>query len=63
MWVRDNKVWYEAELIEKIKDYCIAQRNEFCESHCHRTTVCEKRNCYPIRDLTNIYNLIQENEK
>ena len=22
MWVRDNKVWYEAELIEKIKAEC-----------------------------------------
>lgn len=22
MWVRDNKVWYEAELIEKIKEIC-----------------------------------------
>ena len=20
MWVRDNKIWYEAELIDKIKD-------------------------------------------
>lgn len=23
MWVRDNKVWYEAELIEKIKAICL----------------------------------------
>ena len=22
MWVRDNKVWYEAELIKKIKAIC-----------------------------------------
>lgn len=22
MWVRDNKVWYEAELIERIKKEC-----------------------------------------
>lgn len=22
MWVRDNKVWYEAELIEKIRKEC-----------------------------------------
>jgi hypothetical protein len=22
MWVRDNKVWYEAELIEQIKTIC-----------------------------------------
>lgn len=22
MWVRDNKVWYEAELIEKLKENC-----------------------------------------
>jgi hypothetical protein len=60
MWVRDNKVWYEAELIEKIWDYCIAHRNEFCEGHCHRKTVCDARNCYPIRDLTAIVNIIKE---
>lgn len=25
MWVRDNKVWYEAELIELIRKECKAQ--------------------------------------
>lgn len=44
-------------IIDNVKDYCILTRNEFCESHCLRKTVCEKRDCVPIRDITNIYNL------
>ena len=40
MWVRDNKVWYEAELIEKIKAICkeqtetrmlLSDKKSFCD--------------------------------
>lgn len=30
MWVRDNKVWYEAELIEKITEHI----DTFCSTKC-----------------------------
>lgn len=50
-------------IIDNVKDYCILTRNEFCESHCLRKTVCEKRDCVPIRDITNIYNLTKAEEE
>lgn len=60
MWVRDNKVWYEAELIEKIKEIC----KNTCSFH-H----CDCRGCYECKHIDEqdaikiILELIQENEK
>lgn len=41
MWVRDNKVWYEAELIEKIKAECqeaidTYDKEQFYEDDCDK---------------------------
>ena len=48
MWVRDNKVWYEGELIEKIKEIC---SDELIQK-------------FDIPEVTKkILTLIQENEK
>lgn len=55
MWVRDNKVWYEAELIEAIRLKC---QNELC----YNTQPCEY-NYWVEQFAKTILDLIQENEK
>lgn len=55
MWVRDNKVWYEAELIEAIRLKC---QNELS----YNSQPCEYN--YLVEQFAmDILELIQENEK
>lgn len=54
MWVRDNKVWYEAELIEAIRLKC---QNELC----YNTQPCEY-NYWVEQFAKTILDLIEENE-
>ena len=61
MWVRDNKVWYEAELIEQIKAECqeaidAYDKEQFYEDDCDKF-LGESFMAQRIIDL------IQENEK
>ena len=55
MWVRDNKVWYEAELIEAIRLKC---QNELY----YNTQPCEY-NYWVEQFAKTILNLIEENEE
>ena len=49
------------QALKKIKGYINTNRDKWCSEHCDRThRFCEKRNCYPIRDLTNILQIINE---